>query len=60
MGSWSLVFCSIVAGLAVLLFLRLVSIEIDLVEKEAEFRRRSEKAKRQRDQEEQAALESAA
>ncbi len=60
MGNWSIVFCLSVAGVGALMFLRFVSIEIGLAEEEAEFRRRSELANRQRDQEEMTALESAA
>ncbi len=60
MGNWFLVACLGTAGAGVLAFLRLVSNEIDVVEREAAWLRKAELSKRRRAQEDAIVLESAA
>ena len=60
MGNWRLVACLSVVGVGVLAFLRIVSNEIDMVEKEADYLRRREMSKKRPASDDVVTLESAA
>lgn len=57
MGNWSLAACLLVIGLGALVFLRLVSAEIDLIESEADRRRQKQMINQRRQREKPADLE---